>query len=218
MPNEDGGLIGKRSGSPYVSRRSDSWIKLIKHRQEFVIVGFTDPKGARSGFGALVLALTDKGSGELRYAGKVGTGFTESTLATIRRCSPWSRKAVPVANPPKGLDAKGIHWLKPELLAEVMFAEITSDGVVWHAVFHGIRTDKPAKDITVEKAPAPKRRDPSRRSRPNQQTARSGSRTPIELSILPVASRSVIWPNTMPRSHLGSAAPERSSHCARASA
>ncbi|MEN5107273.1 DNA ligase D [Pseudomonas sp. TWI672] len=154
------GLIGKRSGSPYVSRRSDSWIKLkCKHRQEFVIVGFTDPKGARSGFGALVLALNDKDSGELRYAGKVGAGFTESTLATIlKRLQPLEQKKVPVANPPKGVDAKGIHWLKPELLAEVMFAEITSDGVVRHAVFHGIRTDKPAKDITVEKpAPAPRK-------------------------------------------------------------
>lgn len=154
------GLIGKRSGSPYVSRRSDSWIKLkCKHRQEFVIVGFTDPKGARSGFGALVLALTNKDSGELRYAGKVGTGFTESTLATIlKKLLPLEQKKVPVAHPPKGVDAKGIHWLKPELLAEVMFAEITSDGVVRHAVFHGIRTDKPAKDITEEKpAPAPKK-------------------------------------------------------------
>ncbi|MBF8806128.1 DNA ligase D [Pseudomonas asiatica] len=154
------GLIGKRSGSPYVSRRSDSWIKLkCKHRQEFVIVGFTDPKGARSGFGALVLALTDKDSGELRYAGKVGTGFTESTLATIlQKLQPLEQKKVPVVNPPKGVDARGIHWLKPELLAEVMFAEITSDGVVRHAVFHGIRTDKPAKDITEEKpAPAPKK-------------------------------------------------------------
>lgn len=153
------GLIGKRSGSPYVSRRSDSWIKLkCKHRQEFVIVGFTDPNGARSGFGALVLALTDKDSGKLRYAGKVGTGFTESTLSTVlKKLQPLEQKKVPVANPPKGVDAKGIHWLKPELLAEVMFAEITSDGVVRHAVFHGIRTDKPA-DITEEKpAPAPKK-------------------------------------------------------------
>jgi bifunctional non-homologous end joining protein LigD len=64
-----------------VSRRSSDWIKLkCKHRQEFVIVGFTDPKGARSAFGALLLGLHDRDSGELRYAGKVGTGFTEATL------------------------------------------------------------------------------------------------------------------------------------------
>ncbi|CAG8868738.1 Multifunctional non-homologous end joining protein LigD [Pseudomonas fluorescens] len=153
------GLIGKRLGSSYVSRRSDSWIKLkCKHRQEFVIVGYTDPKGARSGFGALVLALTDQASGELRHAGKVGTGFTEATLATIlQTLLPLEQKKVPVVNPPKGVDARGIHWLKPTLLAEVTFAEITSDGVVRHAVFQGIRTDKPAKDITIEQpAPVPK--------------------------------------------------------------
>ncbi|WP_406822184.1 DNA ligase D [Pseudomonas sp. KnCO4] len=155
------GLIGKRLGSPYVSRRSDTWIKLkCKHRQEFVIVGYTDPKGARSGFGALVLALNDEDSGKLRYAGKVGTGFTESTLATIlETLLPLEQKQVPVMNPPKGVDGKGIHWLQPTLLAEVTFAEITSDGVVRHAVFQGIRTDKPAQDITEEKpAPAPKER------------------------------------------------------------
>lgn len=125
------GLIGKRVGSPYVSRRSDTWIKLkCKHRQEFVIVGYTDPKGARSGFGALVLALNDEDSGKQRYAGKVGTGFTESTLATIlETLLPLEQKQVPVMNPPKGVDGKGIHWLQPTLLAEVTFAEITSDGV-----------------------------------------------------------------------------------------
>ncbi|WP_238540160.1 DNA ligase D [Pseudomonas sp. GM84] len=153
------GLIGKRLGSPYVSRRSDTWVKLkCQHRQEFVIVGYTDPKGARSGFGALVLALNVEDSGKLRYAGKVGTGFTESTLATIlETLLPLEQKQVPVMNPPKGVDGKGIHWLRPTLLAEVTFAEITSDGVVRHAVFQGIRTDKPVQEITEEKpAPAPK--------------------------------------------------------------
>jgi len=153
------GVIGKRLGSPYVSRRSDTWVKLkCQHRQEFVSVGDTDPKGARSGFGALVLALNDEDSGKLRYAGKVGTGFTESTLATIlETLLPLEQKQVPVMNPPKGVDGKGIHWLRPTLLAEVTFAEITSDGVVRHAVFQGIRTDKPVQEITEEKpAPAPK--------------------------------------------------------------
>ncbi|MFP3507743.1 DNA ligase D, partial [Burkholderia sp. SIMBA_062] len=88
-----------------------------KHRQEFVIVGYTDPKGARTGFGALVLALTDQDSGDLKYAGKVGTGFTESTLATIlQTLLPLEQKKVPVVNPPKGVDGRGIHWLQPTLL------------------------------------------------------------------------------------------------------
>ncbi|QTD35500.1 DNA ligase D [Pseudomonas fluorescens] len=148
------GLIGKRLGSPYVSRRSRDWIKLkCKHRQEFVIVGYTDPKGARSSFGALLLGLHDRDSGELRYAGKVGTGFNETTLKSIlAQLKPLRVKKSAVANPPTGFEAKGVHWLKPSLLAEVAFAEMTQDGSVRHAVFHGLREDKPAKDITEERA------------------------------------------------------------------
>src|SRR5690606_19196424 len=77
------GLIGKRAGSTYVSRRSSSWVKIkCKNRQEFIIVGYTDPKGARSSFGALLLGLHDE-QGELRYAGKVGTGFNQATLKSL---------------------------------------------------------------------------------------------------------------------------------------
>jgi bifunctional non-homologous end joining protein LigD len=148
------GLIGKRLGSPYVSRRSSDWIKLkCKHRQEFVIVGYTDPKGARSAFGALLLGLHDRDSGELRYAGKVGTGFNEATLKSIlAQLKPLQVKNAAVVNPPSGFEAKGVHWLKPNLLAEVAFAEMTKDGSVRHAVFHGLRNDKPAKAITEERA------------------------------------------------------------------
>lgn len=148
------GLIGKRLGSPYVSRRSSDWIKLkCKHRQEFVIVGYTDPKGSRSAFGALLLGLHDRDSGELRYAGKVGTGFNESTLKSIlAQLKPLQVKKAAVVNPPSGFEVKGVHWLKPKLLAEVAFAEMTKDGSVRHAVFHGLRDDKPAKGITEERA------------------------------------------------------------------
>ncbi|MFJ2358292.1 DNA ligase D [Pseudomonas fluorescens] len=148
------GLIGKRLGSPYVSRRSSDWIKLkCKHRQEFVVVGYTDPKGSRSAFGALLLGLHDRDSGELRYAGKVGTGFNETTLKSIlAQLKPLQVKKAAVVNPPSGFEAKGVHWLKPNLLAEVAFAEMTKDGSVRHAVFHGLRNDKPAKAITEERA------------------------------------------------------------------
>jgi bifunctional non-homologous end joining protein LigD len=146
------GLIGKRLGSPYVSRRTRDWIKLkCKHRQEFVVVGFTDPKGARSAFGALLLGLHDPDSGELRYAGKVGTGFNEATLKRIyEQLKSLQTKKPSVVNPPSGFEAKGVHWLKPTLLAEVAFAEMTKDGSVRHAVFHGLRDDKPAEEITEE--------------------------------------------------------------------
>ncbi|HEF4762674.1 TPA: DNA ligase D [Pseudomonas putida] len=152
------GLIGKRPGSPYVSRRSSDWIKLkCKHRQEFVIVGFTDPKGSRSAFGALLLGLHDRDSGQLRYAGKVGTGFTEATLGSIHeQLKPLGTKKPAVVNPPEGAEFKNVHWLKPRLLAEVAFAEMTREGSVRHAVFHGLRTDKPVNDITEERATAVK--------------------------------------------------------------
>lgn len=176
------GLIGKRLGSPYVSRRSGDWIKLkCKHRQEFVVVGYTDPKGARSAFGALLLGLHDRDSGELRYAGKVGTGFNETTLKSIlAQLKPLQVKKAAVVNPPSGFDAKGVHWLKPSLLAEVAFAEMTKDGSVRHAVFHGLRNDKPAKAITEERATPVKtsaKASPAKKAAPSKKAASSNQAT-----------------------------------------
>ncbi|HKS14239.1 MAG TPA: DNA ligase D, partial [Pseudomonas sp.] len=147
------GLIGKRADSPYIGRRSSDWVKLkCKQRQEFVIVGFTDPKGSRSGFGALLLALHDNDSGELRYAGKVGTGFSATTLDSIHaRLKPLEGERPALANPPTGAEARGVHWLQPRLLAEVAFAQMTREGIVRHAVFHGLRDDKPATAIDLER-------------------------------------------------------------------
>lgn len=146
------GLIGKRLDSSYVSRRSSDWIKLkCQQRQEFVIVGFTDPKGSREAFGALLLALHDPDSGELRYAGKVGTGFNSSTLSHLhQRLTPLEVSTPQLSKPPTGAETRGVHWLKPQLLAEVAYAQMTRDGVVRHSVFHGLRDDKPARAIGLE--------------------------------------------------------------------
>ncbi|QJQ10283.1 DNA ligase D [Pseudomonas putida] len=153
------GLIGKRADSPYVGRRSSDWIKLrCKQRQEFVIVGYTDPKGSRNGFGALLLALHDHGSGQLRYAGKVGTGFSATTLDSIHaRLKPLQTDRSPLPKPPTGAEARGVHWLKPQLLAEVAYAQMTREGIVRHSVFHGLRDDKPATAIDLERAMPTKR-------------------------------------------------------------
>ncbi|WAP61171.1 DNA ligase D [Pseudomonas fortuita] len=148
------GLIGKRADSPYSGRRSPDWVKLkCKQRQEFVVVGYTDPKGSRSGFGALLLALHDDDSGQLHYAGKVGTGFSTATLASIHaRLKPLQIAKPALAKPPTGAEARGVHWLQPQLLAEVAYAQMTRDGIVRHSVFHGLRDDKAATAIDLERA------------------------------------------------------------------
>ncbi|MCY0386257.1 DNA ligase D [Robbsia sp. Bb-Pol-6] len=147
------GLIGKRAGSPYVSRRSTDWIKLkCQHRQEFVIAGFTDPAGGREGFGALLLALHDTENGALRYAGRVGTGFSRATLRDLAtRLQTMRIRRTPMQAPPTGAEARAAHWVRPELLAEIAYADMTRDGRVRHAVFHGLRNDKAARDITAER-------------------------------------------------------------------
>ncbi|HVY04428.1 MAG TPA: DNA ligase D [Burkholderiales bacterium] len=149
------GVIGKRSDAVYESRRSRNWIKLkCQRRQEFVIVGYTDPKGSRAGFGALLLAVHEK-DGVLRYAGRVGTGFDERNLASLyKKLRALEAKRAPFAQLPPGQSARDVHWIKPSLVAEISFAEWTGDGIVRHAVFQGLRSDKPARDIGIEN-PAP---------------------------------------------------------------
>ncbi len=145
------GVIAKRRDSIYRSYRSPDWVKLkCSHRQEFVIAGYTDPKGGRAGLGSLLLGVHDD-MGKLQYAGNVGTGFNDRTLREIKS----KLDEVAVASSP--FDGKtGIigrpHWVKPVLVAEVTFGEWTSAGHIRHSVFHGLRTDKPAKSIIREKA------------------------------------------------------------------
>ena len=145
------GVIGKRRGARYVSRRSPDWIKLkCGLRQEFVIGGFTDPKGSRTGIGSLLLGTYDE-EGVLRYAGNVGSGFNHSSLAAIaKRLEKLRSDESPF--PPRAVPGRKHHWVKPVLVAEVSFSEWTSAGAVRHPVFQGLREDKPAKGITREKA------------------------------------------------------------------
>ncbi|WP_312935370.1 DNA ligase D [Pseudomonas sp.] len=147
------GLIGKRAGSLYRERRSSDWIKLkCQQRQEFIIVGYTDPKGSREGFGALLLALHDD-QGDLRYAGRVGTGFSSETLKQLHKRLKALKASKPTLDKPlTGAAARGVHWLKPSLLAEISYAQMTRGGIVRHAVFHGLRDDKPAHGIDHERA------------------------------------------------------------------
>ena len=146
------GLIGKRLGSPYQSRRSADWIKLkCRRRQEFVIVGYTQPQGSRSGFGALLLAVHD--AGELVYAGRVGSGFDQQTLDHLhQRMSGLARGTSPLANALSSAQARGVHWIKPQLVCEVQFAEWTRAGLIRQGAFIALRSDKPASQISREQA------------------------------------------------------------------
>ena len=145
------GLIAKRSDSPYQSGRSSDWIKLkCSQRQEFVICGYTDPKGARTGLGALLLGLHDD-QGRLQYAGNVGSGLDDKTLTEL------TDKLEKISLPGSPFDASvrvqgKPHWVKPLLLAEVSFAEWTATGRIRHGVFRGLRSDKNPQAIAREKA------------------------------------------------------------------
>ena len=145
------GLIAKLADSRYVSRRSEAWIKLkCGQRQEFVVVGYTVPRGARAGLGALLLAVHDE-KAALRYAGKVGTGFDDRGLRELEsRLSAMRVQGRPLDV--GGQSVRGAIWVKPELIAEVSFASWTTGEQVRHAVFKGIRSDKPVKDIAREKS------------------------------------------------------------------
>ncbi|MCZ2497443.1 DNA ligase D [Xylophilus sp. Kf1] len=141
------GLVGKRRDGPYVSRRSAGWIKLkCGQRQEFVVCGFTDPRGSRSGFGALMLGVYEGSA--LRHVGDVGTGFDRKTLADLRaRLDVLATDANPFADDRL---PRGVHFVRPELVAEIAFSEWTRDGHLRHPVFQGIRMDKPATEIDAE--------------------------------------------------------------------
>jgi bifunctional non-homologous end joining protein LigD len=143
------GLIGKRPDKPWFAGRNTDWIKLkCQRRQEFVIVGYTPPKGSRSGFGSLLLAVRDGDA--LRYVGRVGTGFTESSLKQLlQRLAAMKTDTVPVANPPR---RKDLTWVEPKLVCEVSFTEMTRDGSLRHPSFQGPREDKPPEQVKEEKS------------------------------------------------------------------
>jgi bifunctional non-homologous end joining protein LigD len=142
------GVIAKRAAAPYVGRRSADWLKFkCMAQQEFVIGGYTDPKGSRRGFGALLIGYYERG--ELVYAGKVGTGFDDAQLDRLgarlhslqRRSSPFDRGRPPT---------KDMHWVRPQLVGQVGFSEWTGAGQLRHPRFLGLRTDKEAKDVVRE--------------------------------------------------------------------
>ena len=145
------GVVSKRAGDTYAGRRTRSWVKSkCGRRQEFVVGGFTDPSGTRRGFGALLLGAYD-GEGALRYAGRAGSGFDDATLTRLHaRLRKLERRTPPFADPPRGAEARGVHWTSPRLVAEVAFTEWTGEGQLRHPVFKGLREDKAPEDVVRE--------------------------------------------------------------------
>jgi bifunctional non-homologous end joining protein LigD len=145
------GVIAKRADAAYAPGRSKSWLKIkCMGREELVIVGYTPPSGARSVLGALILATRERG--KLRYAGKVGTGFTRTSLLDLgKRLKALRRDSCAITPAPRGPELRGAVWVEPELVAEISFTEWTTDGRLRHPSFQGLREDKPARSVKRER-------------------------------------------------------------------
>jgi len=149
------GVIAKQADAPYVGRRSGDWLKFkCSAGQELVVGGFTEPTRSRVGLGALLVGYYQ--AGDLVYAGKVGTGFSQATLRELRR---WLDALETQDSPFRGDDVRraargpggaAVHWVRPELVAEVAFTEWTTDGRLRHPRFVGLRDDKRARDVVRE--------------------------------------------------------------------
>ncbi|MBV8940106.1 MAG: non-homologous end-joining DNA ligase [Solirubrobacterales bacterium] len=145
------GVIAKRADSRYIGSRSREWRKLkCSHAQELIIGGWTEPKGSRTGLGALLLGYWE--DGKLRYAGKVGTGFDRQTLESLG--DELARRECPT--PPFAADdlPRSARWAEPELVAQIAFSEWTRDGKLRHPRYQGLRYDKPAREVLREVASA----------------------------------------------------------------
>lgn len=142
------GIIAKEIHSPYCSKRSRDWLKIKTHaRQEAIICGFTEPKGSRKKFGALILGIYREG--ELHYAGHVGGGFDQNSLADLsQKLTPFITSQCPFRKVPK--TNTPVTWVKPKLICEVSFHEWTADNRMRQPIYKGLRSDKEAKEVRKE--------------------------------------------------------------------
>jgi bifunctional non-homologous end joining protein LigD len=148
------GIVSKLASAKYTSGRGSAWLKAkCIQEQEFIIGGFTPVAKSGQGIGALLLGYNH--GGELRYAGRTGTGFSQSTQKLLRRCLEKSiQKGPPFAEPPSGA-LRDVRWVRPELVAQVSFSNWTRDNLVRQAAFKGLREDKLAKEVIREATAAP---------------------------------------------------------------
>ena len=143
------GLIAKRAESPYVTTRSKDWLKFkCEHGQELVIGGYTEPRGSRVEFGALLLGYFR--DGRFEYAGKVGTGFDTETLHDLGAQLRDLKRSDPAFANPSTIKERHVTWVEPKLVAQIGFTEWTRDGRLRHPRFLGLRDDKAAGDVVRE--------------------------------------------------------------------
>lgn len=185
------GLVAKRKGSPYVSGRSDAWLKLkVLTNQEFAIVGFTEISNGAPEIGALLVAVHEKDG--YRFAGKVGTGFDQKarrSLRTLLRASTVTKS--PVKDPPRMRDA---IWVNPALVAEVNFTEWTEDQKLRHPVFQGLREDKKPEECVKER---PQKIQAGARRAPQKHAARTAREAPPDPVTVPLTHpERVIFPKS----------------------
>jgi len=145
------GIISKRRAAKYAPGRGTDWVKSkCKQQQEFVVGGYSDPGGSRSKFGALLLGYYQRG--KLTYAGRVGTGFTQQTLRTLHPLlEGLSQKKNPFQTGAEVAAAGDVHWVRPQLVAQIEFANWTDDGLLRQPSFQGLRDDKPARAVRRER-------------------------------------------------------------------
>jgi ATP-dependent DNA ligase len=156
------GIVSKRADAPYAPDNRGLWVKVkCLHREEFVVVGWTDPEGTRPWLGALLLAYYDP-DGRLVYAGRAGTGIKQAELERLwRRLQPLAIDKMPLEVPPPRITRFGsplvlsrVHWVRPELVAEVKFLTWIGDNLLRQVVYEGPRDDKPAAEV---RRPVPRR-------------------------------------------------------------
>jgi bifunctional non-homologous end joining protein LigD len=142
-------VIAKRADAPYAPGRSGDWLKFkCVNQQELVIGGYTDPKGSRHGLGALLLGYWQ--GDDLVYAGKVGTGFDHELLERLQRRLAWLEQDQPPFSVGR-LPSAGVHWVRPELVAQIGFSEWTGEGQLRHPRFLGLRDDKRPRQVVQER-------------------------------------------------------------------
>lgn len=145
------GLIAKEASSPYIHARSSHWLKFkCSKQQEFVVGGYTNPQGSRIGFGALLIGYYN--GRDLKYAGKVGTGYDEKTLHSLAAALSSSGRKKPPFKGDETLPRSNVHWTEPRMVIEVAFTEWTGDGKLRHPRFLGVRRDKTARQVHREDA------------------------------------------------------------------